>query len=222
MTREEALELIPLYAVGALEINEARVVEDFMRDASAEEQHELAEWRNVLAMLPLALSEVAPPEHLRAQLLNRIAEAPEDQDAELVYSVPVGSDAVPATEATAKILPFTPTRKFESNPQRWLLIDASFLLACTSAFLLWRNAYVSGQRDMIAAERDRIAKELDSEKKAKEDIYASLTNDSRIVSMIGDETPQANAKIVWDKKNQVWKIFIFDLPAPPSGKSYQL
>src|SRR5262249_11446145 len=93
---------------------------------------------------------------------------------------------------------------------------------CTSAFLLWRNAYVSGQRDMIAAERDRIAKELDSEKKAKEDIYASLTNDSRIVSMIGDETPQANAKIVWDKKNQVWKIFIFDLPAPPSGKSYQL
>ena len=40
--------------------------------------------------------------------------------------------------------------------------------------------------------------------------------------MVGDETPQANAKVVWDTKAQQWAIYIFDLPAPPSDKDYQL
>ena len=40
--------------------------------------------------------------------------------------------------------------------------------------------------------------------------------------MAGDETPQSNAKVVWDTKAQQWAIYIFDLPAPPSDKDYQL
>ena len=40
--------------------------------------------------------------------------------------------------------------------------------------------------------------------------------------MIGDETPQANAKVLWDTMAQQWVIYIFDLPAPPSDKDYQL
>jgi anti-sigma-K factor RskA len=40
--------------------------------------------------------------------------------------------------------------------------------------------------------------------------------------MVGDETPQSNAKIVWELKAQRWSVYIFDLPAPPSDKDYQL
>jgi len=45
---------------------------------------------------------------------------------------------------------------------------------------------------------------------------------TRIIAMVGDETPQANAKVVWDTNAQKWEIYIFDLPAPPSDKDYQL
>ncbi len=204
MTRDEAKELFPLYAIGTLDADEAREVEVYLRDASVNEKAELSNWREVAAMLPLGLPEVAPPEHLRSQLLDRIA-----QDA-------------PIAETTAKILPFTSARKPAPTVQRWLLMAASILLACTSAFLLWRNSQVAGERDALVAERNRISEELERERREKEEIYASLTAASKIVPMAGQETPQANAKVVWDTKQQVWKIFIFNLPEPPSDKDYQL
>ncbi|MGH9845446.1 MAG: anti-sigma factor [Blastocatellia bacterium] len=204
MTRDEAKELFPLYAVGALDADELREVEIYLRDASASEKAELTGWREVAAMLPLGLPEIAPPEHLKARLLDRIA-----QDA-------------PAGETTAKILPFTSARRPAPNAQRWLLMAASILLACTSAFLLWRNSQVAGERDALVAERNQISEELERERREKEEIYASLTAASKIVPMAGKATPQANAKVVWDTKQQVWKIFIVNLPAPPSDKDYQL
>jgi anti-sigma-K factor RskA len=39
---------------------------------------------------------------------------------------------------------------------------------------------------------------------------------------VGEETPQANAKVVWNKNARQWAIYIFDLPAPPSDMDYQL
>ena len=204
MTRDEAKELFPLYAIGGLDADEVREVEVYLRDASADEKAELSGWREVAGMLPLGLSEIAPPEHLKARLLDRIA-----QDAT-------------AAGTTAKILPFTSARKPAPNVQRWLLMAASILLACTSAFLLWRNSQVAGERDALVAERNRISEELEQERREKEEIYASLTAASKIVPMSGQATPRANAKIVWDTKQQVWKIFIVNLPPPPSDKDYQL
>jgi len=204
MTRDEAKELFPLYAIGGLDADEVREVEVYLRDASADEKAELSEWREVAGMLPLGLPEIAPPDHLRVRLLDRIA-----QDG-------------PAIGTTAKILPFTTARKPAPNAQRWLLMAASILLACTSAFLFWRNSQVVGEREVLVAERDRIAEELERERREKAEIYASLNAASKIVPMAGQETPQANAKVVWDTKEQVWKVFIVNLPAPPSDKDYQL
>jgi anti-sigma-K factor RskA len=99
---------------------------------------------------------------------------------------------------------------------------ASLLLACASAVLWWRNAQIAGERDALVAERNQIAGELERERSEKRDLYASLKASSKIVPMDGKETPLANAKVVWDTKAQVWKVFILDLPAPPSDKDYQL
>src|SRR5262249_9107004 len=45
---------------------------------------------------------------------------------------------------------------------------------------------------------------------------------TRVIAMVGDEVPSASAKVVWDTKARQWAIYIFDLPAPPSDKDYQL
>jgi anti-sigma-K factor RskA len=208
MTRDEVKELFPLYAIGALDADELRAVEAHLQAASRDEKAELAEWRDVVAALPLSLPEVAPPAHLRARLLDCIGE----QEETLAR---IAQDAR-AVQPTAKILPFTRLRKPIATPrQQWLLMAASILLALASVFLFWRNL-------RLGQERDRIAEELKQEQLEKEQIFAALTAESRIVPLDGQAAPQANAKVVWDQKHQLWKVFIVNLPAPPSDKDYQL
>jgi anti-sigma-K factor RskA len=78
------------------------------------------------------------------------------------------------------------------------LIAATALLAFTAGYLFKKNAEWRRQVDDIVSPR------------------------TRIITMVGDESPQANAKVFWDTKSQQWAIYIFDLPAPPSDKDYQL
>jgi anti-sigma-K factor RskA len=211
MTRDEAKEQFALYAVGAVDEIEARAVEDYLRAAPADDLREAAAWSEVAAAIPLALPEAAPSLSLRSRLLDRIAME--------AGAMPVQ----PVAEQTAKILPFKqPIRQTAPGTQRWLLMAASLLLACASAILWWRNTQIAGERDSLVAQRNQIASELERERSEKQDLYASLKASSKIVPMDGKETPQANAKVVWDTKQQVLKIFILDLPSPPSDKDYQL
>jgi anti-sigma-K factor RskA len=94
--------------------------------------------------------------------------------------------------------PFVEPRRAESGTARWLLIAATALLAFAAGYLFKLNAELRGKVDDIVSPR------------------------TRIISMVGEEAPQANAKVLWDTKAQQWSIYIFDLPAPPSDKDYQL
>src|SRR5262249_45007445 len=67
-----------------------------------------------------------------------------------------------------------------------------------------------------------IAKELESKNKENEGLIASLKEASKVILMAGVETPQANAKVLWNQEQGVWDVFVFNLPAPPSDKDYQL
>ena len=188
MTSEEARERISAYAIGALDPEEARAVEEYLRTASPEEQREWAAWRETAAMLPLALPEVAPPPALREDLLKRIA------------------------PAQATVLPFAAPRRPASTMRQGLLLAASLLLACASAVLFWQNTRLLRERDQLAGKLDAMQR----------DWGQFLSPGTRVVSLNGVETPQANAKIVWDTRQQVWKIYILNLPAPPPDKDYQL
>jgi anti-sigma-K factor RskA len=95
---------------------------------------------------------------------------------------------------------------------RWLLIAATALVAFTAGYLFKKNADLARERDDLLKKMAALGGQVD-------DIVSPRT---RIIAMVGDETPQANAKVVWDTKAQQWAIYIFDLPAPPSDKDYQL
>ena len=45
---------------------------------------------------------------------------------------------------------------------------------------------------------------------------------TKVIAMVGDEAPQASAKVFWDTNRQEWVVYVFDLPSLPSDKSYQL
>lgn len=229
MTREEAKDLLPFHAIDALDAEEANALEAYLRDASADIQQEMRGWREVVSLLPLALPEVVPPPSLRTQLLDRIS-VPEYIDlpeptvdpfmepvAEEMSPRSIASfmSESPAEESTAKVLPFAAPakRRFGAEAQRWLLLAASILLTLGFAYYYRRASQLETQQATLQAKVQEIEKE-------KESLLTSLNKATRVVDMEG--IAGANAKVIWDTKENAWRVFVSNLPAPPSDKDYQL
>jgi anti-sigma-K factor RskA len=210
MRWDEVEEIAPLYVIGALDEKTAHDLESSLHGATPEQQRVVARWRDVAALLPQALPLQTPPDYLRERLLNRIVE--ETQQTPIEIAVEESALKEMAERAESKVLPFVQPRRAESRTARWMLIAATALLAFTSAYLFTQNA-------KLARERDDLSKEMAERRGQFDDIVSPRT---RIIAMVGDEAPQANAKVVWDTKAQQWAVYIFDLPAPPSDKDYQL
>src|SRR5882672_234944 len=214
MRWDEVKEIAPLYVIGALDEKTAHDLEASLHSATPEQQGVVARWREVAALLPQALSLQTPPDYLRERLLNRIVEETQQTPIEIAVE-----ESSLEEMAERDVLPFVQPRRPESRTARWLLIAATALLAFTAGYLVKQNADLARERHALARERDDLSKEMAAWRGQVDDIVSPRT---RIIVMAGDETPQANAKVVWDTKAQQWVIYIFGLPAPPSDKDYQL
>jgi anti-sigma-K factor RskA len=209
--------IAPLYVIGALDEKTAEEVEASLHSATTEQQRAIARWRDVATSLPQALPLQSPPDHVRERLLNRIAE--ETQQTPIEIAVEESTSEELAGRAEEKVLSFVQPRRAESRPARWLLIAATALLTFTAGYLFKQNSDLARERDNVARESDDLSKEMAMWRRQVDDIVSPAT---RIIAMVGEETPQANAKVVWNTNARQWAIYIFDLPAPPSDKDYQL
>ena len=88
-----------------------------------------------------------------------------------------------------------------------------------SAYLFRQSAKLARERDDLSRERNSLTEEMAAWRRQVDDIVSPRT---KVITMVGDETPQANAKVFWDTKTQTWVTYVSDLPAPPSDKDYQL
>jgi anti-sigma-K factor RskA len=192
MTWDEVKELGPLYALGALDAETAQKVEVFLRQATKDQQSEITEWREVAALLPMSLPQTQAPSFLRERLLTRLA-----GEGALSNSFQHGS--------SAKVLQFQPQPRAPKQASRSLAMAAAIVLAFTTAFLAWKNSTLSSRVNI-----------------AEGQVKEFLSSDTQIISLAGVEAPQANAKVVWNKKSQKWKVYVHNLPVPSNDKSYQL
>ena len=217
MTLDEVKELAPLYVIGALDEKTAHDLEASLHSASADQQGMVARRRDVAALLPQALPLQTPPDYLKERLLSRVAE--EAQETPIETAIAESTLEKIADQTDKKVLPFIQPRRAESRTARWLLIAATVLFAFTAGYLFIRNAKLSRELDALARERDGLSEEVAGWRGQVDDIVSPRT---RVIAMVGDETPQANAKVLWDTNAHQWAIYIFDLPAPPSDRDYQL
>jgi anti-sigma-K factor RskA len=209
--------IAPLYVIGGLDEKTAHEVEAALQSATPEQQRVFARWSDVAALLPQALPLQTPPDYLRERLLDRIAE--ETRQTPIEIAVEESTLRELAERDEKKVLPFVQPRRAESKTARRLLIAAAALLAFTSAYLFTQRAQLARERDGLSRERNSLTEELAAWRRQVDDILSARI---KVIAMVGEEAPMANAKVLWDTEALQWAIYIFDLPAPPSDKDYQL
>lgn len=202
VTQGEAEELGPLYAIGGLDHISARALERRLENTEGDVVREVASWKATAAELPLALDPVRPDPRLKNELMRRIAEEKQGGGLAQPKVAPVVSPGSGA-RAIWYLLP----------------IAAVLLLAITSVFF-YRRAQT------LETEVARLSTDLRAREQAflaqKTEFDQLLARSGQMVSLAGgDASPQASAKLFWDKKRQQWIIFFFNLPTAPTDKQYQ-
>ena len=205
MTTQEARELIPLYALGALDKPTHRAVEDYLRQASAQERREADEFREVAALLPYALLSPAVPAGLKSKLLNQLND-----------DLSVAPVAPAVAVKTAKVIPFPQKVQAPRVWSQWLAAAAVLVLSVGSVLLFRQNQQLKGENLALTQQVAAVKAEQQTQ---IEQVLAPL---NRILTMKGVTAQNASAKIVWDVPQQRWLLQVYDLPAAPSDKDYQL
>jgi anti-sigma-K factor RskA len=200
MTAEEAKELIPLYALGALDKADEQEFERKIKDLPSETREMIKEWQEVVALLPLALDSPPVSSAVRDRLLAEIG------------------GPKPVTKAT--VVPINQVRKPSFDWPRWGLLAACLVLALTSV-MLWRENRrledeVGATQGQVAALNQQIIQE-------RTDFEAVVARATRLVLLAGQKvSPKSSARIFWDTEHQNWAMYVSDLPPARMDQEYQL
>ena len=119
---------------------------------------------------------------------------------------PIRSAAIPARPAR---LPW------------WITAAASvaFIVA------MYQRAQVSGEREQmrtaLAAESLRVAALQDTLAVRERTLLAMAGSDVKVVELVANNR-RPSARMFWAQSTNTWTMFAHNMPAPPSGRTYQL
>jgi anti-sigma-K factor RskA len=190
-------ELLPAYALGALDADELREMEEHL--AGCEEcRRQLALWDLDLESLAASVAPVVPSETTRARILRLAA-------------------------------PAAPARRLPG----WLLLAAAALLAVA----VWGVAgqlRLHGALERLTAERNRLASQVESlsrevtqardeARRSGQALQVVADRGVRTVTLAGLEAaPRAAGHTFVNPERRDALFYAHDLPALPSGKTYEL
>jgi anti-sigma-K factor RskA len=205
LTIDEARELLPAYALGALEQNENVLVE------RALEMHpvlraELDEFRAVTDAIATG-AEVTPPPQLRERFLtqisasdNRAAEAPARAEERIV--------SIESRKRTSYVVPTVLT----------LALAASLVFLVQSRNEIARLQQQAGATATIIASRDSVLK-------LREETLNTLLGSADALVVVNMEAPQQTGPAIqffWNVSTGKAVLNAYRLPQAPAGRAYQL
>jgi anti-sigma-K factor RskA len=200
MTPDELQALCALYVLGALEPHAAADLEARLQAGELDVVREVQALREVVDLLPYALTPLPPPPTVRAQLMARLNAAPPE-------ATPGGT-----ATSTSRRLP----ARFRT-PLFWLPTAAAALLALVLGWSVYdlRQQVITleahlQQLQHVAGEHERL--------------FALLTSPTvTMVTLTGTpHAPDAGARLLWDTRRGEWTVIADGLPLLPAGKTYQL
>ena len=192
-------DLAAAYALGALSADEAQRFEAILA-ASPEARRELAEYREVAALLALAGSEAAPTGALRDRVLARIGEQKK------------GTPPPPGSAPAAR-----PGR----GP--WLALAASLLLAVgLGAGLLRTRGRLAAVESEVAAREQILARTQRQLTEREATLNSILEPGVQLIQLTASGDPDPGIQLFWNHPRHRAIVHGYRLKPVPAGQAYQL
>jgi anti-sigma-K factor RskA len=199
---ETPLDLAPAYALGALSPEEARAFEAFLA-TSPEAQREVAEFRDVAALLALAGAADAPDPDLRHRVLERVGE----RKTRSLASRPA---AAGPTRATAPRLV-------------WGALAASLIAVLgLGAGLLSLRARVTELRQELVHREQTLARQQQALLEREATLNAILDPGVQMFQLTSSGDPEPGIQLFWNRQRNTAIVHGFRLKPVPAGRAYQL
>ncbi len=190
--QESLKDLAAAYALGALSSEEARGFEAFLT-GSPEAQREVAEYRDVVALLALGSPDAAPSPDLRERMLTRIGG--------------------PATR-------HGPAARRSSTPWGALAAGLVAVLGLGFGFLQLRE--VRDLRARLGRTMERLAETSASLAAREATLNAIFEPGVQMFQLTASGDPDPGIQLFWDRQRHRAIVHGFKLPAVPDGRAYQL
>jgi anti-sigma-K factor RskA len=212
---------LPLYALGSLDAEERRVVEQHLAEGCDSCARELQAWREVVGMVPFEVSDAAPPD-LKSQLLARVRAArPDDASRRPAATARrrIGW-AMPLAAAALALLAIATYREIGWRAERARQVQMVAGL---------RSALEAAQGDLNQVKAALAARENDvnSLRAALASAQESLSIlQARGLSLVTlketKDAPPAAGHVLLSPPSGRAIFYAFDLPAVPTDKTYEL
>ena len=199
-------DLAAAYALGALSPDEVSRFEAFLATSPATQQ-EVAELREVAALLALGQSDTAPSADLRDRVMARVGGK----------AVPISRPAVTPT-ATA---PSVSRRRVQ--PLYWGALAASILAAVA---LGWSSAQlkqeVASLRQTLASTEASLAERQQRLEEREATLNSIFEPSVKLYQLTASGDPEPSIQLFWDQQRNTAIIHGFRLKPVPGGREYQL
>jgi anti-sigma-K factor RskA len=214
---------LPLYALGSLDAEERRVVEQHLAEGCESCARELQAWREVVGMVPLEVPDAAPPD-LKGKLLARVRAERPDDPARLRTSAPLARRrigwAMPFAAAALALLAIATYREIgwraEQARQAQVVAGLRSALDAAQGDLGKVSAALAARESDVNALRAALAS-------AQESLSIVQARGLSLVSLKETkEAPPATGHVLLSPPTGRAVFYAFDLPAVPADKTYEL
>lgn len=179
MTHEELEESVPLYAAGALDRSERQALEAHLLSGCVSCHSVLKEFQSIAALLPLALTPIAPPRSLKATIMAERNPAP--IPAEAAPNEPARQSLEPGEWINHLFPPVAPAR---SSSLPWALGLTTFLIVAVGGYFAWT---VSTQRADDRSNIQQLEASLQQQSAKLAGLHREIGNQNKALAELRNE-----------------------------------
>lgn len=216
-------ELIPIYAIGALDGEELNEMEGHIKAGCPVCQEKLRGMENVINLIPYSQPSASPSPKVKQRLLERVSATKETEEKFYIPSLwqrlrPVLFGLGTAVATVLLIFLFVSNLELRDR-----LREKELEISSLEERIDIQNKNVKSFRNELAQSREQVAN-LKGELSRKNEIVAFLQNPNVVViNLVGLEPKlEAKGRILLDTRHKKAFFYALNLPQAPSGKTYQL
>lgn len=213
-------ELMPLYALGVLEGEELKEVEDFVNTPAGREL--LRQYQEVNSLLPYASKGVSPSPELRKELLAEIKKIHAERKTgsrasflERFQPFLLGFGGAVATVLIVFLFVWNISLRGTLNEERALVSQLNERVAD-------KEGEIRNLNNLLALRENEIGS-LEAKLASLEEITEFMEDPNIVLVALKNRRPETRAagRVLWDRDEHDALFYSLNLPVPPPGKTYQ-